>query len=73
MRVSHLYRPEIWRLDLERISVRKYGVVDINRLKNECKQSANQFIYGNPPQVLQSDEYLILDLQDDEYETVIVG
>jgi hypothetical protein len=67
------FRPEIWRLDLERISFRKYGVVDIDRLKRECKQNANQAISGNPPQVLQSDEYLILDLRDGEYETVIVG
>ncbi len=67
------FRPEIWRLDLEQISFRKYGVVDIDRLKRECKQNANQVVAGNPPQILQSDEYLILDLQDGEYETVIVG
>ena len=67
------FRPEIWRLDLEQISFRKYGVVNIDRLKQECKQNANQTILGNPPQVLQSDEYLILDLQDGEYDSVIVG
>jgi hypothetical protein len=67
------FRPEIWRLDLEKISQRKYGAVDIDKLKSECKENANRVIQDNPPQVLQPDEYLILDLQDSEYETVIVG
>src|SRR5438552_1884797 len=53
------FRPEIWRLDLERISLRKYNTVYVARLKIECKQNADQLVQSNPPQNLQPNEYLI--------------
>ncbi len=67
------FRPEVWRLDLAKIALRKYGMVDITRLKTECQNNARQEIALNPPQSLQPDEYLIFDLRNDEFETIIVG
>lgn len=67
------FRPEVWRLNLVRIAQRKYGVSDVTRLKNDCRQNAQDVINRNPPQFLQPDEYLILDLQDDEYDAIIIG
>ncbi|MBL8154843.1 MAG: hypothetical protein JNM70_11725 [Anaerolineae bacterium] len=67
------FQPQIWMLDLPKIARRKYGRPDVPRLKQECRQNAADAVSQRPPQELQPDEYLILDLQPDEYEAVIIG
>lgn len=67
------FQPQIWMLDLPAIARRKYGQPDVVRLKDECRNHAADAVSKNPNQVLQPDEYLILDLQPNEYEAVIIG
>lgn len=67
------FRPEVWRLDLRKIARRKLNVEDVAGIKTLCRQIAQQQVVNNAKQVLQPDEYLLLDLQNDEYEPIIVG
>jgi hypothetical protein len=67
------FRPEVWRLDLQKIATRQYGTADIPRLKRDCRMLANNQVAKVVLQVLQPDEYLIEDLKDDEYEEIIIG
>ena len=65
------FRPEVWRLDLRKISQRKYGDEDVARVKRELRQRAQQEVRA--PQQLQPDEYLIDDLRDEEFEVIVTG
>jgi hypothetical protein len=65
------FRPEVWRLDLRNISARKYGHVAVAQLKAELRHRAQQAVQS--PQVLQPDEYLIDDLQENEFDIIIRG
>lgn len=67
------YRPEVWRLDLGVIAVRRYGTRDIDRLKQDCRQEVYRAIANNPRQKAQPDEYLISDLFPGEFEAIIIG
>lgn len=65
------FRPEVWRLDLNKIAIRKYGNPDVDKLKAECQNNAQNFVTANYPQQLQPDEYLITDLQSNEFEIIV--
>jgi hypothetical protein len=64
------FRPEVWRLDLRRISRRKYGHENRAQLLAGLRNRAQQAM--KPPQVLQPDEYLVDDLRREEYEIIII-
>ena len=69
------FRSEVWRLDLNKISINRGKPLSV--LKTDWRNNAQNEITKNPPQVLQSDEYLIQDLQQSgqnvEYEVIIEG
>jgi len=69
------FRSEVWRLDLNKISINRGKPLSV--LKTDLRNNAQNEITKNPPQVLQSDEYLIQDLQQSgqnvEYEVIIEG
>jgi hypothetical protein len=59
------FRPELWRLDLNKIAFNRQPTLNqqqaLNNLMAHWQNSARGQIA--PPQVLQPDEYLIMDLQ----------
>lgn len=69
------FRPEIWRLDLNKISANRGITLAV--AKTICVSNAQTQVSRNPLQVLQPDEYLIQDLQQSganiEYEVIIEG
>ena len=50
------FRSEVWRLDLNKISINRGKPLSV--LKTDWRNNAQNEITKNPPQVLQSDEYL---------------
>lgn len=70
--LSHL-RPEIWRLDLTKISASRG--LNLGAAKALWTNNAQTQVSRNPHQMLQPDEYLIQDLQQSgtniEYEVII--
>lgn len=68
---TNYFRPQVWLLDLEAIAHRKG--IGIDELLEQCRRHAEEQIKKNPGQILQPDEYLIKDLREDEYATIIDG
>lgn len=63
------YRPDVWLLDLQKIALRAGKT--IHMLTLDLRSNAARKVKA--PQILQPDEYLIYDLQDNEYEVIIRG
>lgn len=65
------FRPLVWRLDLQQIATKGRHGNSPYKVKAELRKRAAQVVASRPSQVLQPDEYLIDDLQSDEYEVII--